>query len=233
MSQPPLGVRLGYAAPGAVLAFVGIPVYVYLPKFYTDVVGAQVTWVGVFLVLIRLADGLTDPAIGTLSDRTRTRWGRRRVWILGGALPLSLALVLTLVPPELGPIPGALWFGATLALLYLAWTVVAVPYEALGLELCDDYDGRTSLLGWRDGAVILGTLAAAAAPEAVRALGGLGHSARDERAVFAQLAWVYAPSCPWPAGCACAWCASPRRARCARASPGARCCRTARSWSCS
>lgn len=188
--------RLSYAAPGAVLAFVGIPVYVLLPKFYTDVVGANVTLVGLLLVLLRLVDGLTDPAIGTLSDRTRTRWGRRRVWIVVGSFPLALALYMALVPPELGPTAAAVWFGGSLALLYLSWTAVAVPYEALGLELSDDYDERTSILGWRDAAVILGTLAAAAAPVVIQRAAGWGAVGPDERKTYWVLALCYAPLVP-------------------------------------
>ncbi|MCA8923183.1 MAG: MFS transporter [Planctomycetes bacterium] len=196
MSPADVWLRACYAAPGFVLAFVGIPVYVLLPKFYTDVVGANVALVGVLLVVLRLADGITDPAIGTLSDRTQSRWGRRRVWIVAGSLPLAASLYLVLVPPELGPTAAALWFGGSLAVLYLSWTAVAVPYEALGLELSEDYDARTALLGWRDSAVIVGTLAAAAAPVVIQRAAGWGGSGPDERNTYWVLALIYAPLVP-------------------------------------
>ncbi|MFP4227032.1 MAG: MFS transporter, partial [Desulfobacterales bacterium] len=69
--------KIAYSAPAFALAVVGIPVYVYLPKFYTDVVGVHISALGVILLLVRLFDAVTDPAIGLISDRIQTPWGRR------------------------------------------------------------------------------------------------------------------------------------------------------------
>ncbi|MDH4009625.1 MAG: MFS transporter, partial [Desulfobacterales bacterium] len=73
-----LGKKIAYSAPAFALAIVGIPVYVYIPKFYTDVVGINIAVLGTLLFSVRIFDAVTDPAIGHLSDRTRTKFGRRR-----------------------------------------------------------------------------------------------------------------------------------------------------------
>ncbi|MEC8021989.1 MAG: MFS transporter, partial [Pseudomonadota bacterium] len=97
----PWGHRLAYASPAFALAVVGIPLYVYLPKFYTDVVGADIALVGFVLLAIRLFDAVSDPIIGALSDRTKSPLGRRRPWIALGVPPLIIALYLLFSPPAL------------------------------------------------------------------------------------------------------------------------------------
>ena len=93
-SEPPLSWRdrIVYAAPAVALAAVGIPVYVHLPKFYTDVVGLGVATVGAIIAAVRIFDAVADPLAGLVSDRLRTPWGRRRPLILGSAPLLGLAL---------------------------------------------------------------------------------------------------------------------------------------------
>ena len=71
----PLIKKIAYSLPAFFLAVVGIPVYVYIPKFYTDVVGVDIAVLGYILFSVRIFDAVTDPAIGYLSDRTRPRWG--------------------------------------------------------------------------------------------------------------------------------------------------------------
>ena len=70
--------KFAYALPALSLALVGIPVYVLLPKFYTDTMGLSISVVGVLLMSVRVFDALTDPFIGYLSDRTSSRFGRRK-----------------------------------------------------------------------------------------------------------------------------------------------------------
>src|SRR5210317_2327463 len=84
--------KLAYAAPAFALAVVGIPVYVYIPKFYTDVVGINIAVLGYLLFSVRIFDALTDPAIGYISDRTQTRFGRRRPYIAVGSVFIAVAM---------------------------------------------------------------------------------------------------------------------------------------------
>lgn len=194
MPALPLRVTAAYAAPGFAFALIGIPVYVHLPKFYGDTLGVDLATIGAVILASRLWDAVTDPAVGFLSDRTRSRLGRRRPWILAGALPLALATAGLLAPPG-GLAGGALtgWFALLLFVMFLAWTSVQIPHAALGPELAPGHHDRTALFAARDGLWILGTLAAAAAPAAVRAaLGGPTGEAGD-RAVFSTLAWIYGP----------------------------------------
>ena len=198
----PFRVRIAYALPAFALAVVGIPIYVYLPKFYTDVLGVEIGALGAVLLAARAFDALTDPLIGGLSDRSMSRWGRRRPWIAAAALPLALSIWLLFVPPELSPSAALVWFAAAIFALFLCWTAVAVPYESLGPEISFDYDERTSLLGLRDGMLILGTLAAAASPAVVGAALGVSADAEGERRRFFWIAALYVPLLL----AACAWC---------------------------
>lgn len=187
--------------PAFALAVVGIPVYVYIPKFYSDVVGINIAVMGYIMFSVRLFDALTDPAIGYLSDRTRTRYGRRVPYIAAGSVFISAAMFLLFVPPESTPLIETIWFGVSIYLLFLFWTAVVVPFESLGPEITFDYNERTSLFGLRDGFLIAGTLAAASSPAAVQWLFNLPPDADGERAKFLWIAVIYAPlligTCWW------------------------------------
>jgi GPH family glycoside/pentoside/hexuronide:cation symporter len=189
----PLARKLAYAAPAFALAVVGIPVYVYLPKFYTDVVGIDITALGYILASVRVFDAVTDPAMGYLSDRSATRFGRRRPFIAVGSIFLALCIYLLFHPPQGSPLFETVWFGVCIYALFLFWTVVTVPYESLGPEITFDYNERNALFGLRDGLLIGGTLAAAASPAAVQAAFGLAPDAEGERTKFLIIALIYAP----------------------------------------
>jgi GPH family glycoside/pentoside/hexuronide:cation symporter len=148
-----LAVKLAYSSPAFTLAVVGIPVYVYIPKFYTDVVGVHIGMLGFLLLAVRMFDAITDPLLGYISDRTRTPFGRRRPYIALGSLALAVTLYLLFNPPtKASPTFETWWFGVCIFSLFLFWTIVVVPYESLGPELTFDYNERTGLFGMRDGA---------------------------------------------------------------------------------
>ena len=193
--------RFAYAVPAFALAVVGIPVYVYIPKFYTDVVGVRIGALGVLLFGVRIFDALTDPIIGFISDKTTTRYGRRRPYIAAGAIFVALAIYLLFNPPKAPPAQETVWFGVCIYMLFLFWTAVTVPYESLGPEITFDYHQRTALFGLRDGCLIAGTLAAASAPAMVQFLFGLSGDADGERSKFFWISVIYAPlvigSCFW------------------------------------
>ena len=151
----------------------------------------QAAWV---VGLGRLADAFTDPLMGRLSDRTRARAGRRRPYLLWGAVPLALSFVALWV--ELGPVGEALrfWYYAVAYVVFsLCYTLVAVPYTALLPELADDYQERTALNTVRSVMTLLGTLLAALAMlPLARSLGGHGHGFLAAASVLAiWVAW------PW------------------------------------
>jgi GPH family glycoside/pentoside/hexuronide:cation symporter len=193
-------IKLAYASPAFTLAVVGIPVYVYIPKFYTDVVGVHIGMMGFILLAVRIFDAVTDPLLGYLSDRTSTPFGRRRPYIALGSLVLAASLYLLFNPPEASPTFETWWFGICIFCLFLFWTTVVVPYESLGPELTFDYHERTGLFGLRDGAMLAGTLVAASSPLIVGQALGLSEDAEGERLKFFWIAAVYGPMlilCSW------------------------------------
>jgi GPH family glycoside/pentoside/hexuronide:cation symporter len=189
----PTAKRLAYAAPAFALAVVGIPIYVYIPKFYTDVVGVHIAVLGYIILGVRLFDAVTDPFLGFVSDRTRTRFGRRRPYIIGGAVLLAFSIFFLFCPPEASPTFETVWFGFWFFCVFLFWTVVEVPYESLGPEITFKYHERTTLFAWRDGALIAGTLVAASSPALVSQILDLSTTPADERSKFFWISVVYAP----------------------------------------
>lgn len=181
-----------YGAPALVLAAMALTYYVFLPKYYADVVGIDLTLLGIIILASRAWDAFIDPAIGALSDRTRTRWGRRRPWMAAAALPLAVTFFLLVALPDMESTSlQGLYLGGLTFLFFLFWTMVTVPYEAQGAELTFDYDERTRLLGTREGAVLAGTLLAAALPILV----GIGDPHRglsSERSSYYLIAGIYA-----------------------------------------
>ena len=136
-----------------------------MPRFYSDVVLVPLGAIAVAAAVARSLDALTDPLMGWLSDRTRSRWGRRRPWIMIGAPLTSLFFYLMFTPPaELNGVDAAAWFAATYTLYYLFHTVYIIPHNALGPEMTLSYHERSLLFGIREGFVVAGTLVAAVTP---------------------------------------------------------------------
>lgn len=183
--------KLAYAAPAFSLAAIGIPVYVYIPKYYTDIMGVNIVLVGYLLLAVRLFDAVTDPVIGLLSDRTRSRFGRRRPYIAAGSVLVALSVLGLFNPPAVSPAAASVWFGCWIFVLFLFWTVVVVPYESLGPELTFDYNERTSLFAVRDGFLIAGTLVAASVPAVLSEVFGFAEGAAGERSKFFVSALFY------------------------------------------
>lgn len=191
--QIPMRKKLAYAAPAFALAVVGIPIYVYIPKFYSDVVGVNIAVIGYVLLSVRIFDAVTDPLLGFLSDKTHSRFGRRRPYIAIGSIFLALAISLLFNPPDASGLAVTVWFTAGIFSLFLFWTIVVVPYESLGPEISMDYHERTTLFGLRDGLLIAGTLAAASSPTIIATVFNLASDPAGERAKFFWLSVLYAP----------------------------------------
>lgn len=161
----PLATKLLFGAPSFAGAAMVIPIAVHMTKFYADVVLVPLGVLGLAIALARAFDALTDPLVGWLSDRTRSRLGRRRPWMLVGGPLCGVAFWFLFSPPaHLGPDGGAAWFFACYVAYFLFHTFYLIPYVALGAELSLDYHDRTSLFGIREGFVIAGTLFAAVLP---------------------------------------------------------------------
>jgi Na+/melibiose symporter-like transporter len=160
---------LGYGSGNFAFALLGLVVAVNLQFFYTDYVGLSAGLVSWSLLFARLFDGVTDPVMGYLSDRTRTRLGRRRPYILGAAIPLAFAFYYLFTPPDVAdPASQQGWLLFYMLTLYIGtyflWTVGAIPYYSLGAELSDDYHERTRVIAVREGFALAGLLVATLMP---------------------------------------------------------------------
>lgn len=154
----PLSTLVVYSAPTAGIGFMFLLTSTYLMKFSTDVLGIAPAAMGTIFFVSRLWDAVSDPLAGFLSDRTRTRLGRRRPWLLVGAVPLGLAFVGMWAPPSMSPGATTLWMGVFVVLTYTALTVFLMPHDALGAELSLDYHERNRVFGIKRIAFGLGAL---------------------------------------------------------------------------
>ena len=162
-----------YALPAVPLAFLGLPLYVYLPAHYAELPGLGLAAVGMVLLGARLLDLVTDPLVGLLGDRSRSRIRPQWLMSLGGLLLLAGAWWLFRPPGD----AGVVYLFAALTVTYLGWTLLAIPYYALGAELGERCRNQTAVAAWREGGVIAGTLAALVLPALFAGYGALEISA--------------------------------------------------------
>jgi GPH family glycoside/pentoside/hexuronide:cation symporter len=138
-----------------------IPFYFLI--FLTDTAGVRPGVAGSILFVARIWDAINDPLVGAISDRTRSRLGRRRPFMLAGAIPMAILYALLWVVPPIASSGGrALYYLVIYSLFDLFYTLVSGPYSALTPELSLDTDERTSIVTYRMGISILTGLAAAA-----------------------------------------------------------------------
>jgi GPH family glycoside/pentoside/hexuronide:cation symporter len=161
----PLGVKLAYGAPNFAGAGMAIPVAIHMSIFYSDTILVPLGYIAMAVAFARAFDAITDPFMGWISDRTKTRWGRRRPWMMIGAPLCALAFIALFSPPiSLSPMEAARWFTVTFVLFFVSTTMYGIPHYGLGPEITLDYKERLSLFGWMEGFSVLGTMFAAAAP---------------------------------------------------------------------
>ena len=138
---------------------------VYFALFLTDVVGVKASVAALAIFIGSTWDYINDPLVGYISDRTHSRWGRRRPFLLFGALPFALTFILLWwKPPFEGTAALAIYYSLAFALYDTAATFVYMPFYALTPELTSDYDERTSLTSIRMFFSILGSLIAFTLP---------------------------------------------------------------------
>ncbi|MBL8698771.1 MAG: MFS transporter [Alphaproteobacteria bacterium] len=183
---------LAYGAPALPAAMLGLPLLVHLPTFYAQELGLGLSVVGFVMLAARIWDVATDPLVGMLSDRTRTRFGRRRPWLVA-ALPLVLAGVWFLFRPPVEA--GAAHLLAWILVVYLGWTMLQVPHQAWGAELSDDYAERARIAATREGFGLAGVVVAVLLPAALPIL-GLVEPSRGVAAGLCALAVVTAIALP-------------------------------------
>ena len=137
----------------------------YFLFFLTDVVQIKPAVAGIAILIGKTWDYINDPLIGHLSDRTRSRWGRRRPFLLFGAIPFALAFIMMwYTPPFTSNTALTVYYAAAYVVFDAAATFVYMPYFALTPELTEDYDERTALTSYRMFFSIFGSLLAFTIP---------------------------------------------------------------------
>jgi GPH family glycoside/pentoside/hexuronide:cation symporter len=149
-SRVPLGTILAYNAPPLGLGFMFFLVSLYMMKFSTDVLLMSPAAIGLIFGLSRIWDAISDPVAGYFSDRTNSRLGRRRPWMLAAAIPIAVSYVLMWNPPaSLVGGPLIVWMAVAVFGFYTAMTIIVVPHSSLGAELTQNYHERTRIFGVR------------------------------------------------------------------------------------
>jgi GPH family glycoside/pentoside/hexuronide:cation symporter len=143
----------------------------YLLNFITDNLLLGAGLAGSALLIGKIWDGAIDPFIGTLTDRTRSRLGRRRPWMLAGAISILFLMTLMFTNPHIAS-QGLLfvWVLVVYILMVTAYSIISIPYGALTPELTKDYDERTTLNAFRMSFAVVGTFVGSQAVGPVRAL---------------------------------------------------------------
>jgi len=141
--------KVGYSLGDTASHFVWDMVGFWLLFFYTDVYGISAAAAGTIMLVARFWDMAVDPIIGIVSDRTNTRWGKFRPYILFGAIPYAVLAILTFTTPDFGEFGKILYAGATYVLLMTAYAAINLPYSALGAVMTDDTYERAGLNTYR------------------------------------------------------------------------------------
>ena len=115
----------------------------FLNYFYTDVFGLAPAVLATMILVVRIWDSINDPIVGILADRTRTRWGKFRPYLLWGAIPFAIVGTLTFTTPNLSPHGKLVYAYATYGLMVLVYTIVNIPYSALMGVVSPDPAERT------------------------------------------------------------------------------------------
>ncbi|EIZ80525.1 major facilitator transporter [Novosphingobium sp. Rr 2-17] len=148
----------------------------YFPAFMSTVLGQSPQLAGYLLMISKLADAVVDVVIGSMSDRARTRWGRRKPFLMAGALLSAVSFLMLFSPPALGENALLMWMIAGLVIYSTAYSLFNVPYMALPAELTDGFHERTRLIGFRTVFVSIGQLLAMAVTAWLIQRGGGGRS---------------------------------------------------------
>lgn len=159
--------KIGYGMGDAASHIIFDNVMLYMMFFYTDIFGIPAGFVGTMFLLARALDAISDPCMGLIADRTRSRWGKFRPWILFGAIPFGIVCVLAYTTPDLSLNGKMVYAAITYTLLTLLYTVVKHPVLRAGrrdhqrpdaaylpsvVALCAGDGGRHALHGADDAA---------------------------------------------------------------------------------
>lgn len=121
----------------------------YLPFFYSNVFGLSLTDTGMLMLITRIWDAVSDPMMGVIADRTHTRWGKYRPFLLWIAAPFAIAGILLFTTPDMGPTGKLVWAYVTYILMMTVYTAINVPYGAMLGVMTDDSNTKTVFSSYR------------------------------------------------------------------------------------
>ena len=177
------GTLAAFVAPCLPIAAVGLPVVVYLPPYYAATLGLDIATVGMLFFLVRIVDVPLDPIVGHLVDRTRSRFGRFRPWLAGGAVLMMAGIyAVFMAAPGITPLRGF----AGLLLMYIGFSAALVSHTAWGAVLSDNYHERSRIFGWWQMTNLAGLFLILAVPPAAQALA----DSKDAAVGVHAMGWV-------------------------------------------
>jgi glycoside/pentoside/hexuronide:cation symporter, GPH family len=141
--------KIGYGLGDTASRFVWDMVGFWMLIFYTDTFGISAAAAGTIMLIARVWDAISDPLMGVIADRTNTRWGKFRPYILWMAIPYSVLAVLAFSTPNLGQTGKVIYAGVTYFLLMTAYTAINLPYSSLGAVMTSDSYERAGLNSYR------------------------------------------------------------------------------------
>lgn len=133
-----------YGGPAFILFLLWVPVTVYLPQLYAKHTGLSFTVIGTIIVVSKILDAIFDQVVGFLSDKTESRLGRRKPWMMLGTAIMLPSLYFLFNP---SPTSGAVYLAVTLNGFYFGWSMILIPYSAMAPEMSTGYEERTRLAG--------------------------------------------------------------------------------------
>lgn len=141
--------KIGYGMGDAGSCMIWSVLALYLTWFYTDVYGLDPAIVGTLFLVIRVFDAFSDPVMGAICDRTRTRWGKFRPWILWMAVPFGLGAVLMFTTPDLSMNGKIIYAWVTYLVMSLIYTAINIPYCSVAGVITLNQKERMGCLSWR------------------------------------------------------------------------------------
>ena len=165
-----IGYALGDAAAGGITWKV---MSIAFPVFFTSIFGLTVADTAALMLIARMFDVVTDPLMGSLADRTQSRWGTYRPWLIFGAIPFGLIFALLLYTPDLPPVGKRIWAYAFYLLMMAVYTAVNVPYGSLLGVMTNDDNEKNQFSSFRMvGAYAMGFITLFSFPYLQKMVGG-------------------------------------------------------------
>ena len=174
MSKITLKEKIGYALGDAAAGGITWKIMsIAFPLFFTNVFGLSFYDAALLMFVARIIDVVTDPIMGAIADRTQSRWGTYRPWVIFGSVPLGIVFALLLYTPDLGPIGKRVYAYSIYILMMICYTMVNVPYGSLLGVMTDDDDEKNQFSAYRMvGAYAMGFITLLSFPYLQKFVGG-------------------------------------------------------------